>query len=44
MRLSCSLEAVMEQSPELRRGMLMVLMERLFDTYRRLNAIKRVEQ
>jgi hypothetical protein len=34
----------MEQSPELRRGMLMVLMERLFDTYKRLNAIKRVEQ
>ena len=44
MRLSCSLEAVMEQRPELRRGMLMVLMERLFDTYKRLNAIKRVEQ
>jgi CRP-like cAMP-binding protein len=38
------LDAVMEISPELHRGMIKVLMERLFDTYKRINAIKRVEQ
>jgi len=38
------LDAVMESHPDLHRGMIKVLMERLFDTYKRINAIKRVEQ
>jgi CRP-like cAMP-binding protein len=38
------LDVVMEKHSELHRGMIKVLMERLFDTYKRINAIKRVEQ
>jgi CRP-like cAMP-binding protein len=38
------LDAVMEKHSDLHRGMIKVLMERLFDTYTRLNAIKKIEQ
>merc|ERR1711907_881814 len=36
-------DAVMVNEPELRKGMMTVLMDRLADSYQRLNAVRRLE-